>query len=202
MTETLCMAVAIVVILVLVYLGCSEFSRMRASTSARRSTRSAKNVVVVDPKEKKKHDAKHDAAHDLPEPRKVLKGTQIHDAFAEMEVDRSMARLVQQDTSDVGTEFFLQEFHDEDANSFRPVNKEAAMKAANVRPGQQMQNGRSDGAPPARMIGLSPMEFARKTIQRPVAGSSCMSFNDTDARHMLINDHTDCFATESCPWQK
>lgn len=192
--DGICWVVAIVIVVVLVCLGCSEYGKINKNMSARRTlpSKSARNMVVS------QNDSPSESLTE-----RITKGVSVDNAFAGMEVDDSLARIVKTDLAgDIGTESFLQEFHDDESTSFRPINKEQAMRNANVRPAQQMKNGRADGMPPARTIGLSPMAFARKDIQRPVGGSGCMSFNDTDARHVLINEATNCFETGTCPWDK
>lgn len=181
--DTLCWTVAIVVILVLAYFGCTEMSRTPHSASARRAqpapVKSAKNVVN-DSSDAPREPLTQLDTHHFKNPANLDK------AFRKVDVDPSMERVVNTDSSNIGSEFFMQLFHDDDSTSFRPINREQARASANIRPAQQMQNGRADGGPPARQIGLSPMEFARKTIQRPVANSGCIAFNDTDHRSTLV----------------
>ena len=128
------------------------------------------------------------------------KGGELHDAFAEVDVDHSLTRVAPAQGSSVDDSYWLNEFHDAEDTAFRPIDKEQAKASANTRPAQQMQNGRDDHKAKARTVGLSPMQFARKDIERPVDSDSCISFNDTDTRHVLIDKKTDCFATDSCPW--
>lgn len=201
--DTICWAIAVVVILVLVYLGCTEVKRMHSYSSS--SSAPACTAKRAAPRSARAAAAESPPASPLSPPLSPpthtdSRGAMLDDAFAQVPVDPTMTRVVNKDASDISNDFFLQEFHDDDSSSFRPIDKEKAMKSANVRPAQQMKNGRADGAPPARMVGLSPMEFARKTIQRPVTGGGCMSFNDTDARHVLVDNTTNCFSTGNCPW--
>ena len=190
--DTVCWAIALVVIVILSVLACQEMGKMNSSRAARRvtNTKSARATEhdAAPHDLKKVHAMAHghdDASHDdMPPARRVLQGTDIHDAFAEFEVDRTMTRIDDANSKyDVSDDMFLQDFHDEDKTSFRAISKEDALKSANLRPAQQMANGRSDSAPPARTIGLRPNEFARKTIDRTVNSTSCIAFNDTDTRH-------------------
>lgn len=130
-----------------------------------------------------------------------MRGVDLHDAFAEFDVSRALTRVAPKDQSSVDDSFWLKDFHDAHNTSHRPINKEEAMRSANARPAQQMANGRADDTPKARTVGLSPMAFARKTVERPLDASSCIAFNDTETRHMLIDQKTNCMASENCPWQ-
>ena len=197
-TDGICYVLALVVVAVLVYLGCSELRKAPPPPPA--AARRATTTTTVAARAAK--------AADPPPPRRELKGSSplapIDEVFAPLDVDRSMTRVVGEDTYKVPDSVWVQEFIDGDKSTFRPVDKEAALKSANTRPAQHMKNGRADGAPPSRVIGLSPMEFARKTVHRSASTSaSCVSFLDTDARHMSTDDNeTDCLATGTCPWQQ
>ena len=123
-------------------------------------------------------------------------------AFAEMDVDRSMTRIVLESAYNVPDSVFMQEFVDGDKSSFKPINKEQALKSANTRPAQHMANGRDNGVK-SRTVGLYGMAFAgRGPIERPVTSSSCIAFGDTDTRQHQAKQAADCAATDSCPWQK
>ena len=194
--DSVCWVLAIVVVAVLIYLGCSELRKTSPSyASARRAVSARASAKADDAADGPAHGAK-------PEARRELKGMSVHDAFEpQVGVDPSMTRVVPKDAYAVPESVFLQDFVDGDATTFRPINKEEALKSANTRPAQHMQNGRDQGTK-SRTVGLSPMEFARKTIPRPQTSSSCVAFNDTDTRQTMVNESTNCFATESCPWDK
>lgn len=180
--DSVCWIMALVVIAVLVYLGCSELRKTSSYTAARRgvSARSASNTTSADPA----------AADALPPPRRTLmgitSGTDINDAFAEIDVDPSLTRVVPESTYNVPDTVWLQDFVDGDKTSFKPINKEQALKSANTRPAQQMANGRDNG-PKSRTVGLYGMAFAgRGPVERPPATSSCIAFNDTDTRQLKV----------------
>lgn len=200
--DGVCWILAIVVIGVLIYLGCCELRKSPppAVPPRRGTTGTTSARAAVHKKDDDEEHGNHNSGK-LPEPRRELKGVPLADAFQEFDIDRSLTRTVPEDAYQVPDSVFMQEFVDGDKSTFRPVNKEAALKSANTRPSQHMKNGRADAAPPSRVIGLSPMEFARKTVQRPVSAASCVSFNDTDSRQVMVNESTNCFETESCPWQ-
>lgn len=146
--------------------------------------------------------ATHEGSSHLSPPRKEREGIPValSDAFQEFDVDRSNTRIVNQEASNVPDSMFLQEFVDGDKSTFRPINKEEALRSANTRPSQQMQSSREGTK--ARTVGLYPLAFAgRKAIERPLS-TACVGFNDTDTRALLASESTACLATESCPWQK
>jgi hypothetical protein len=210
--------ITVLVILVVVYLGCTELRRMgggaSGATSARRGTnaKSARAAVAfkspleescghgappASPREPARHeDAKpavqrHEAddadAFLTPAIATDAHGTaDLTDAFEPMHVDPSLVRIVEKDASQIPDDVFLADFHEADPNAFQPIDKERAKASASIRPAQSMQHDRDDGKPPARTIGLSPMEFARRTIPRPPrTASDCpMPFNEVDARYM------------------
>lgn len=184
--DGICWILALVVVAVLVYLGCSELRKTSSYAAARRATAapvaSARSATTDTP------DAAAKSAPDAapnPPPRRSLtgiSGTDINEAFAELDVDRSMTRVVPESTYQVPDSMFLQEFNGADQSSFRPINKEAALKSANTRPAQQMANGRDNGVK-SRTVGLYGMAFAgRGPIERPAGSSSCIAFGDTDTR--------------------
>lgn len=186
--ESVYWILALVVVAVLVYLGYSEMHKAPAAPAKPPSAKAARAAT-------------NQSKDDTP-PRRTLSGIDMNDAFAEVDVDRSMTRVVPASAYAVPDSMFLQEFVDADKSSFRPVNKEQALKSANTRPSQHMKNGRDTGAK-SRTVGLYGMAFAgRGPIDRPTNGASCISFNDTDTRQHHANEATDCLATESCPWQK
>ena len=200
--DGVCWMLAVVVVGVLLYLACSELRKPAAhassppppSSSAQPSTAARRAVSARAAKRGEEEDGYADVAP----ARRSLLGANLEDAFDQVDVDRSMERVVPEGAYAVPDDVFLSEFHDADASTFRPVNKEAALKSANTRPSQQMQSGRSDGAPPSRVVGLAPMEFARRTIQRPKGGGAgCASFNGSDAQH--IGQPPAC-GEEGCPW--
>ena len=189
--DGVCWMLAIVVVAVLLYLACSELRKPPpAAPSAPAAARRAVSARAAKHEEEKA---------DVAPARKTLLGANVEDAFHPVEVDGAMARVVPEGAYAVPDDVFLSEFHDADASTFRPVNKEAALRSANTRPAQQMQSGRSDGAPPSRVVGLAPMEFARRTIHRPRAGAGgCASFNGSDAQ--LVGEPPAC-GEEGCPWE-
>lgn len=194
--DGVCYVLAIVVVAVLVYLGCSEMRRTSTYAAARRASKAGRAAT----------NAPADDAS-APPPRRTLSGipvggTDMDEAFAELDVDRSMTRTVDVSTYQVPQSVFMQEFVDGDKSSFRPPNKEAALRSANTRPAQHMKNGRDNGVK-SRTVGLYGMAFAgRGPIERPVGSSSCIAFGDTDTRQHMVMQATDCAASESCPWQK
>lgn len=174
--NTMTWTIAVVLLAVLAYLGYAEMSRRGGapgggnSVAARRASNSraptgGEPLAGLD-------------LHHYKNPANVDK------AFSsKVEVDPSMQRIVGQDSSNIDTdEWFMQHFHNADDSAFRPVNREQARESANVRPAQMAQNGRADGHPPARFVGVNTMMHARPTIQRPAGDASCIAFNDTDHR--------------------
>lgn len=138
------------------------------------------------------------------------RGSHIDTAFEEIDVDATLARIApKQADSKIDSSYFMQDFLNEDASAFKTIEKEDAMRSATIRPAQMAESGRQrpDGAPSARQIGLSPMEFARPTIQRPVdPKNATVAFNDVDARHAIVHDkkpvcdHSTANHTPDCPW--
>lgn len=173
--NTMTWTIAVVLLAVLAYLGYAEMSRRGGgasgggSVAARRASNSraptgGEPLAGLD-------------LHHYKNPASVDK------AFRKVEVDPSMQRIVGQDSSNIDTdEWFMQHFHNADDSAFRPVNREQARESANVRPAQMAQNGRADGHPPARFVGVNTMMHARPMIQRPAGDASCIAFNDTDHR--------------------
>lgn len=173
--DGVCWVLAAVVVAVLVYLGCCEMRKTSYVAARRATARAAANKEA---------------------PKSGVPITT--DVFQEFDVDRSMTRVVAQDTYNVSSSMFLQEFKDGDSGAFRPINKEEALKSANTRPSQHMENGRDSGTK-SRTVGLAPMEFARKTIHRtPTTG--CVSFNDTDTRQTLMSGMPEC-GEDGCPYK-
>ena len=194
--DTMCGVLVVVVVVVLIYLGCSEIGKAPSSATAARRATTARATVPSQASKSDDH-----GSSKLPDPRRKLEGIPLADAFQQFDVDQSLHRIVPDNAYAVPDDVYLQDFIDGDKSTFRPVDKEAALKSANTRPAQHMKNGRDNGTK-ARTVGLSPNEFVRRTLQRPVSSSTCVAFNDTDTRHVLVNEATNCFESESCPWQQ
>ena len=197
--DGVCWMLAVVVVGVLLYLACCELRKPTAPLPPPPSSQPTAARRAVSARAAKREEEDSGAAHDAAPARRSLLGANVEDAFEKVDVDASMVRVVPEGAYAVPDDVFLSEFHDADASTFRPVNKEAAMKSANTRPSQQMQSGRSDGAPPSRVVGLAPMEFARRTIQRPRGeAGACASFNGSDAQHN-VGQPPVC-GEDGCPW--
>ena len=202
--DGVCWVLALVVVAVLIYLGCCELRKppppaAPASSGGEIAARRATTTTAA-PQESAAEPKKAAAQHEMPT--SAHGGVPLQEAFQEIDVDRSMERIgAPADSYLVPDSVFMNEFNDAEKTPFKPINKEQALRSANIRP--KIQNSRGDAAPGrARRVGLSPMEFARKTIHRTPSTAACVAFNDTDSRHVEINEATDCFASESCPWQK
>ena len=155
----------------------SSYAAARRATSARAATNDKTATATAPPRR---------------ELSGLTSGADINDAFADLDVDRSMTRVVPPSAYQVPESVFMQEFVDGDKTSFKPINKEAALKSANTRPAQQMVNGRDNGVK-SRTVGLYGMAFAgRGPIERPTGSSSCIAFGDTDTRqrHAMHEDDT------------
>lgn len=162
---------------ILVVLGVRHF--LPTKTTPKSTSKSARRAAA--PPSSPVHDVHDEEA--AASPKAARAPTEINHAFSEFDVDHSMVRTVSVHESQLPDSYFLTDFVDENATTFRPINKEDAMRSATVRPAQQMKNGRADELPPARVIGLNTMMHARKMIPaRLDMSSGCILFNESDSR--------------------
>ena len=196
--DGVCWVLAVVVVAVLIFLGCSELRKTSAHVAARRAA-SARIASRADAKGGSKADDAVATHPTHPTARTKTSSVHLDDAFMEFEVDPSLTRVVPENAYAVPDHVFMQEFVDGDKTAFRPIDKETALKSANTRPSQHMQNGRDHGAK-ARTVGLYGMAFAgRGPIERPVGSSSCIAFHDTDTRqHHALKADAEC--GDNCPY--
>ena len=154
--------VAILVVSMLVYLGYTELQRMEEKPHAKTAAVPAHTATAATATATSTH---------------AKKSEPVDDAFGELtDVPPSMMRVAP--PSNVDESVFLKDFTED--QGFRPVNKEAALKSANVRMAAEAVNGRLDG-PLTRNVGLNPMMHARRSIMPEKTGAS-ISFLDTDMR--------------------
>ena len=181
----------VIAVLVLVVMAVFAFIQMRRPPAAA-SSRSARKTVTT-------------SSHDASSPAAAKKGAMLQDAFGtEIQIQNAMERVVDASSYQVDESLFMKEFIGADETTFRPIDKEQAMKSANARPAQHMQSGRPDTAPPSRTIGLDPMAFARTPIPRPAHESAaCIPFNDNDHRIATKKATPECEsdAQSHCPWE-
>jgi hypothetical protein len=194
--DSVCWIVAIVVIIILVYMGCTELRKSSAI-----SARKTQNDTKQKPRKSALRTSRGQNEYTTNDSLHIQKGVMIDESFQEVQVDRSLDPVVEtMGGSQISENYFMSEFYDASETAFKPINKEEALRKATVRPG----NGESDRAaqidPPARMIGLSPMNFARSKLPNRHGSSHCVSFNDTDHRQVSINAETNCFDSYNCPW--
>lgn len=83
---------------------------------------------------------------------------------------------------------------------FKPVSKDKAKRGAVTRANQTMVSSRDDGAK-MRTVGMDVLAFARPMRHTPLPLGKCaFPWGDSDTRQFLYNRATNCMASQNCPW--
>lgn len=202
--EYSCWIISIILIVVLVFLGCSEVKKINGNVSSKLSknekprSRSAKRSVykphaiscqnTIGPMDKIDEAFKSEGV--TKDSMTPLVG------FPESWKSKEQKKVTEPDS--VLDDFFQ---NTEDDDGFVAPELEKARRAANTLATAGMQMERDDG-PKSRTIGQKGLgEMLREAPKLPI-GAKCVSFNDTDARQMIYNKATSCMLDPSkkCPW--
>jgi hypothetical protein len=203
----------VVVVIVLVYLGCTAMSRppppyppppsnVGAMRSARRSgtagsTMNASQQIVQG----------NGASVPIDEVanytmKRVDNGSSMNWGSAEHDTKPALTGLPTEGCSESHPDFMNLGVDDaKHASQFQPVDKAGAKKGANQRPAMTTLSSRDDGAVKSRTAGANILMFAepmRKTKMQ--LGACAVSWGDSDTRQVMYSRQTNCFERRDCPW--